>query len=186
MWNMYTPNMKGVRIKMKTFPFKKYPRILYKKDETDTYINESLLKRKDYWEAITSGLYLLEVKYTDDEKLLFPKIQDEDSFSSNYHDVGRYKRKCWEFQSEWRYRIIFLPIDMISSEEFWKNKIEYINKIPFNEFYLELAEDAFEGCEILLGPKTTEADRIIVESLVDRYQGNKNILISRSKLSVRM
>lgn len=54
-----------------------------------------------------------------------------------------------------------------------------------NEIFLDLAEDAFEGMEILLAPKTSDAEYIIAESLLDKYCNGMNVKLEKSKIMVR-
>lgn len=72
--------------------------------------------------------------------------------------------------------------DMIS---FWNDICNKETRHSYNEFYLDLADDAFENMEILLGPKTSEAEEIIVRALVDQYCPNDNVVIKKSKIKIK-
>ncbi len=72
MWNMYTPRMKGVRIKMKMNPFKKYT---YNKG--DMYFSEKTLSCIDYKGEYVNKVTIAaecpitaEVVYTNDEEVI--------------------------------------------------------------------------------------------------------------------
>ena len=76
--------------------------------------------------------------------------------------IGRYKRKCWAFQNEYRYIITTAPwtIDELENVKTVEEQIQIFdrlldndNKQICNEMYLALSDDAFEGMEILLAPK---------------------------------
>ena len=54
-----------------------------------------------------------------------------------------------------------------------------------NEIYLDLAEDALDDMEILLAPKTSEAEWVIVQALLDRYCPNTHIPLDKSSIRVR-
>lgn len=54
-----------------------------------------------------------------------------------------------------------------------------------NEIYLELAEDAFSDMEILMAPKTTESECIIVQALLDKYCPGYHINVEKSRIRVR-
>ncbi|UOU98554.1 hypothetical protein MUU74_00965 [Chryseobacterium daecheongense] len=79
-WNMYTPNMKGVRIKISKDLFNKYS---FMTDEVvnldeNTLIQNCLVQKnecfnKDYW-IIPFNNYFQEIEYTNDENLLKPII----------------------------------------------------------------------------------------------------------------
>lgn len=204
MWNMYTPNMKGVKIKMKSFPFKRYPSTMknsWKQVDSNgclieypgvekylndyaSYIDEKKVIRENRAFVIPPAPELIAVEYTNDEDLIKPQIVYGDSFDIT--GIGKYKRACWEFQSEWRYRIIFTTFN---AEKLRNNKktndLFSIRKIPYKEYFLELAENAFEGMEITLGPKASKAEKIIVESLVEKYKGDYHIKIKNSSLHIR-
>lgn len=55
--------------------------------------------------------------------------------------------------------------------------------LPFDVFDLTLCNEKIKKMEILLGPKTTEAERMIVEALVKQF--NHTIKIEQSKLKIR-
>lgn len=61
-----------------------------------------------------------------------------------------------------------------------KNTQQFLDNI-----FLELADDAFDGMEILLGPKTSEAERIIVDALLDKYCNYGAIMIGKSRIKVK-
>lgn len=195
MWNMYTPNMKGVKIKMRTFPFKTYkPVFRFPINYEVSYVDEMKLIKDNKAMIIPPSLALEKIVYTDDEFLIKPTIySNQDGYNLSY--VGKYKRACWQFQSEWRYKILFTPFtgkEILATKDM-KNidknqgfgKFNTGRRIPYKDFYLELSEDAFNGSEITLGPKTSEAERILVEALVEKYQGKYRIPIKKSKLNVR-
>ena len=59
--------------------------------------------------TIQANYYQLrEIVYTDDDRKLFPNIirtDDEGNIRLDSRQLGLCKRKCWEFQQEWRYLI---------------------------------------------------------------------------------
>lgn len=201
MWNMYTPDMRGVRIGMREFPFKKYtyPRgYCGLEKRAETYIN--LKKIYDDGKAAISirSPELIEVEYTDDENKLKPQIKhkhiETSSESISLHGIGRYKKSYWEFQKEWRYKIIAFPYSLkmlqgIRTEKemivLWDEICNTEKEQSYDELYLDLADDAFENMEILLGPKTSEAEEIIIRSLVNQYCPNDNVSIKKSQIRIR-
>lgn len=202
MWQMYTPNSKGVRLKMKRYPFKEYPVIIKnpwksmdneeidnEKDHLNnyrSYIDENKIAKENRAFVIPPAPELIQVFYTDEEEQICPQILFNDDSEFEIDSIGKYKRECWEFQSEWRYRIIFTPFNNseIGKTEGFKN-IKHSTFIPYKEYYLELSDDAFDGAEVVLGPKTSEAEKIIVESLVEKYQGKDLIPVKQSKIAIR-
>ena len=80
LWNLYTPNMHGVRIRMPEFPFKKYR---FKKGEyflsedVDTYINLKKIYEENKASIVSTEPHLEKIEYTDSQDKLFPKIRTE-------------------------------------------------------------------------------------------------------------
>lgn len=204
MWNMYTPKMRGVKLKMKSYPFKEYPAtmknawnlldsdgniveesgmISYLGDYT-SYIDEQKIMKENKAFVVPPSPELIAVKYTNDEKLLKPKIISNGGF--NIDRIGRFKRNCWKFQSEWRYIILFTSFSFKDIKIQKKAKELYsVKDIPYKNYDLELADNAFEGMEITLGPKTSEAEEIIVNAIVEKYRGEHTIKIKRSNLHIQ-
>lgn len=198
MWNMYTPGMKGVRIKMKMNPFKQYT---YNRGENHFAENvvSCINYKGDYTKKVTISAecpLTAEVLYTDDEDLLHPQIksQTEEGASISFEKLGRYKRKYWTFQNEYRYIIRTAPWTMEEMEKvttveghekLFDRLLDKNNKQICDEIYLALSDDAFEDMEILLAPKTSEAEYIIVQALLEKYCPNVQVKLEKSKIRVR-
>lgn len=129
LWHMYTPEMKGVRLKLPTNFFKSYeinlsevPNFIRLVDTTKapkganirvlSYMPYDVMHGEDYFvmpNFFDDGNWPLKVEYTNDEALL-----NQDLISYNDHlkmtyinsfEVAKYKKKVWSFQDEWRFRI---------------------------------------------------------------------------------
>lgn len=135
LWNMYTPNMQGVRIRMPKFPFKKYR---YKKGELfftediETYINMKKMYDENKASIASTEPHLVEIEYTEEHDKLYPKIRTEscigalkvvlgesslDDIGANnakveysFKELGRWKHENWSFEKEWRYIITVTPM----------------------------------------------------------------------------
>ena len=208
MWKMYTQNMQGVRIRLKKFPFKKY---IFKcgqyhfKSDAETYIDYDKLYNDDKT-TIAGEPQLVKVVYTDDENLIYPTVKSmkeeikklddgniQRSMSKNYSfsQIGKYKRKNWEFQHEVRY-IINMSLWSMKELENCKNtddqlklidRLEDIKyKAPYNLFFLNLTDEALNDLEILLGPKITEAQMELVKLIVEKYCPSAKIIKSNLKI----
>lgn len=194
-WNMYTPNMKGVRLKMPSDMFNEYQISTNGVYGLQPGIYNSIVPQQEtfnsnYWIVPTQHKYLFQVEYTDDNEKLYPQIKtiSGNEFTINLNKIGTYKSTHWRFQSEWRFIIKAFP--NTSSEPAYKNKsasnllsdslysMRKGDNLPFNDYYVSLNELKFKEMEILLGPKHNSADRIIVESLIKQYNPNCNLLIS--------
>lgn len=211
LWNLYTPNMKGVRIRLPKYPFKKYHYSADKynlSEDIDTYIDLKWLYNTNL-ECIVSKIpSLCEVKYTNDENKIFPKVRQcndidalnefietgqchgkELSVSYSFEELGVYKRSNWSFQQEWRYIISSSPISINENPSIEMHR-EAIRRIednefpaPFDKIFLSIDEKCLEKLEILVGPKVTDGDKIIIEALVNQYAPKATI--KESKLKIR-
>lgn len=208
MWHMYSKNMRGVRIKLPIFPFKEYIHRPHsqkwtKKDEVVEECNEygketytSYIDLDYFFQKNCSTVPLKEnilasVIYTTDEKLIFPHLLEKTERGVNIHinKLGIYKRKYWEFQQELRYKIFvspFGPDDIVDATPEKINDIaqRYItNTLPFNDIFLFLDDNKFRDMEIRLGPKVSDAEKIIVDSLVKEY--NSSARVTKSVLNIK-
>lgn len=198
MWNMYTPNMKGVRIKLRKYPFKQYTY-----NEGEMHFTENIKSYIDYNGSymasvcISAECPLLEkIEYTNNEKLLKPEIitKSESGIKASFQHIGRCKRKYWNFQQEYRYIIRTAPWGMeeLESVKSQEEQIQIFNRLLdennnqfCNEIYLELAGDAFRDMEILMAPRTTESEYIIVQALLDKYCPDCHTKIKKSRIRIR-
>lgn len=208
LWNLYTPDMHGVRIALPKFPFEKYH---YKAGEsfftkdTDSYINYNDALLMKHCSIAPDAPVLIKVKYTNDEKNLFPVVKTEsycgatdDFINANtlseacqkqpkviysFGKLGNYKREIWKFQNEWRYKITIVPmgINEYNPPSFETNK-EYIRRLedkanmPVDQrLFLKLDGDALRNLEVLLGPKMTEAEKIMAIALLEKYAPNSSL-----------
>lgn len=217
-WSMYTNNMKGIRIELEPFPF-----LYYLKDEWIThsdYLKEESLEGTHMLPSIEPNIikigekrhihffdprddFLKEVKYTDDPSLLKPRYFTETgAFRPN--DIGKYKKKVWEFQKEWRYIFHYMPNQYFGFNEAIKspNNFDELSKklishaltrgnykdlieseVPeFSFEKIKLDEKCFKKMKVLLGPKCSEGDKIIVESIIDHFNQSGNIELKWSSL----
>lgn len=208
MWSMYTQNMQGVRIKLRKFPFKKYSfksGEFYFKSDAETYIDYAKLYMEDKV-TIAGEPQLVKVIYTNDENLIYPTVKSvkeeikelndgriQKNISKNYSfkEIGKYKRKNWEFQNEVRYIInmslwSMKELENCKSEEEQSRLINRIEdekyKAPYNLFFLNLSDEALSDLEILIGPKVTIAQEEIIRLIVERYCPNAKIIKSNLKI----
>lgn len=186
-WNMYAKDMSGVRISLPKYPFNHYSLndfpeevVSSKPFHGSTIVNKlhfdvGYIFRQDYH-------YFYDVIYTNNQNDLRPKLIDlEDNCQTIWSaKIGKYKEMHWQFQSESRYRIIVYPKDgfKVSGDKF-----TFKNKMNLKYIDIPIRPDAFESMSILLGPKQSEAHKIIVESLIEKY--NPKIKLENSSLKIR-
>ena len=177
-WVMYGNQKRGVRISLDSNLFEieekgRHKYILkYKKQEKNDYfimpiLNNSLLRNIYYVDNVKS--------YYDN---IFANINGQTGI--NFNEVGCYKSKDWEFQQECRFVTYAFPKN-IDGRMFYPSYIIENNIYP-KERYIDLPikESVLNSMKIVLGPMSSAADRIIVESLCERYGFQKSI-VSQSK-----
>lgn len=137
LWNMYTPNMHGVRIRMPKFPFRKFKYRkgeLFLSEDIETSIDMKKLYDENKISIASTEPHFVKIEYTEEYDKLYPKIRTEsclgalkvilgectlddigvDNAEVNYDfkHLGIYKRTNWSFQKEYRYIITSMPIGM--------------------------------------------------------------------------
>ena len=125
------------------------------------------------------GVILHEVEYTQDESKLYPSILgiQGDQFSVNLGEMGKYKNTHWDFQKEWRYILQLLPLNLNQNVELLEQSFQTIanrirlgnEKQPFPYYDMRLDEDAYMSMEITASPKLSPGNRVILDTLIARY-----------------
>lgn len=218
MWKMYTPDMQGVRIKMNESPFKKYiifPGQFANTEQIETYINVAERDEKELPYILSTYPQMIEVDYTEREELLYPKIKTENSnykkeivfengkrkevvttnttisYETKY--LGVFKRKCWEFQKEWRYKIVLSPYTYkeLANCKNNEDQMQLLQRLEDEKYkpteeriFLELNDEAISKMEILIGPRATDEQVKKVISLAYQNGVNTNN-INKSELRIR-
>lgn len=191
LWNMYT-RYKGVRIGLESVPFK-----TYKVNDKFTSLLKSPMKfGTDYFaSSFNNPTTLYDIEYVDNPKEKVAKLAIPTNNGGMIFDtthVGIYKRKEWAMQQESRFKLNVSPVNyheafnalMKDPSNPTNVMIKLFDSIgpslgankPISTKYIDLPldEDKLQHIEVMLGPLTTVADRIIVESLVKPYS-NSNI-----------
>lgn len=203
MWNMYTKMESGVRIGLPKNPFvwqgtrinelrEVFKSPIEGEEFVNTFLNiADLIRDRVYSIQAWGGDILTQVQYTDDIDLLEPKIVSTvgDTINLDMKNIGKYKNKYWDFQKEWRYMMTFLPFSITENvEKMQQQFFQIANRMaqdaqaaPFDYYDLNIREDAFDVMLITPSPKITTGNRIILETLIDRY--NHKATINESELS---
>lgn len=176
-WVMYGNQKRGVRISFDSNLFEledkgkhKYMLKYEEQEKNDFFIlpilEENLL-RKIY--------YVEDVKSYDGN--IFANINGQTGI--NFKEVGCYKSKDWEFQQECRFVLYAFPKN-INGRMFPPAYLIENNVYPKEKYIdLPIRNSIFDTMKIVLGPISSEADRIIVESLCERY-GISKAMVSQS------
>ena len=180
-------------------------------EDITTYINLEKLYQENLGMIVPDSVELIEIEYVDDESKLFPVIrkssdpeaitkylqaktvEELNNFEVHYDfsNLGKYKRDIWQFQNEWRYHFYISPMGYFEAKPPTLQKHqELIRRLenlkqspPYHKFFLDLDEDALKEAEIVLGPKMSEAEQILVEALLEKYGLGKKW--RRSNLQIR-
>ena len=199
-WGMYTRDMKGVRIKMPSDMFKTYEvhqtdaRVSVKTEKFSKF-KPSEIFRQDTLISPPWDNILTKVEYTNDNKLIYPKIIDTNRENESgklylkFDMLVKYKRQHWAFQNEWRFKFNIVPISRLDKEK--GNYIKFINHLKDNMnldidcYFLDIDETKLKEMEIIVGPNTTEAEKIIVEALIKKFNPDAKVFDSSLKNKIK-
>lgn len=206
MWKMYTDPSAGVRIKLRKNPFLWHgtrgtelekaigiPAIDEKSRNANvnTFLDLSKMIAGGYFSAQGWGGEILnKVSYTDDISKLEPRIVNiaDGKISMNIQALGRYKNTHWEFQKEWRYIMTFISLNLRAGMDVVEQLVaQSMAKMiqgneapPFRFFDLDIDPRYFAEMEITCSPQMTAGNRILLETLVEKY--NPKATIRESQL----
>ena len=199
MWREYTPPRAGVRIGLLANPFafhENMPDELEKAmgipcfDEAgETGCYKTRVKLADLCgsgfllsENDPKSAILYQVKYSDTVDELFPSllsVEPDGNVRIETGVCGTVKNTYWEHQSEWRYKLTVIPIDILDClddmrreaaiariQAFLMDQID-VDMPPYYE--LDLDDSALSGIEIVLSPDISPGNRLIVQLLLDTY-----------------
>ena len=98
----------------------------------------------------------------------------EGAMKMNLKKIGLYKRKCWAFQKEHRFTLTILPNIWgdIDINQMPKRIMQAVyDRIPpkLSFFDLEINPELLSKMKITLSPICSEAEKVIVESIVQKF-----------------
>ena len=194
MWNMYASLNRGVRIRIRKNPFKVYENTASELSKvsfcpvTDSSEGKPFKTIIPLTEMFSSGFMSIQamtmdllhkVEYTNDKEKLYPRLlhHSGDTFSISTGQLGKYKNLHWEFQNEWRYIMVAMPLNLNqpvkeSMIEFQQiaNKMRLgLEKQPFPYYDMKLSDESFSDIQITISPQISAGSRIIVENLIEKY-----------------
>lgn len=193
LWNMYT-NYKGVRIALDEDMFITYESFgsgngkYFFEKPFDVYKDGLIV-------SISNPATLFDVKYVDNQQEEIKKlVSNGEMIGINNGDAGLFKRKEWSFQKECRFKLFIPPLNYNMLKRISPNDVigasmmmvgaayaalQTNRKLTFNHIDMPLKDSALENIEIMMGPKTSEADFLIVNSLLKGLPLSK---VSKSSL----
>ena len=205
LWKMYGGDWGGVRTSMEKQMFREYsiPRkFIHPKLEIEGCFQYKI-PLEDFQNPEFSiypvseydHLFYRNIEYKEDIFLhTKDAIQDNDNeLSINIEAFGTYKNKRWKFQNESRFVLYILPYNLLVKSNYSVENVTIAKKalmegkeLSFNYYDMQLKEEAINSMEITLSPSITEAQRIIVEALKDKYAPQAKILDSTLGKIVRL
>lgn len=210
MWREYAGAECGVRIQMKSYPFKQYSVSTesLSKLSPDAVLNapggsfDGLhLPLEDFWdknyhffETARDREILHEVEYTNDESLLFPKVInvfENGGLVADLNALGVHKTTAWSYQKEWRYILTAVPIGIDSVINVRLDQILRANDVMLDKcdpgippyYDLAISDEAFSSMKIVFSPKMTPGNRVILNALVEKYAPGIEVAKSSIELS---
>jgi hypothetical protein len=225
LWRMYAGMKDGVRIRMTSSPFKKYKytkKILVEKDILSIDSNSirafsSYVPAEYFVGNVTCNkdttLKPFKMYYYDDDEIITNGVRTKTSIPVWNSGEGEDKKEqlvrnmiysinpglskgtLWRFQNEWRYRVVFEPVDFLNNRvsgqfsELKQATIEPYTRedksknIYGNGVFFDVSSEAFRDMKITTSPWITEENMIIVGSLINEY--NKEAEVSKSCMDNR-
>jgi len=196
LWYMYAKNMKGIRISFPSNPFKKhlikkgrYGKISVNQDIVDSPMTIGELFNEKYFifPIIEKDDFFKPVIYLKENELesTFNEIVDRRGKNITLYTekLGFVKHERWQFQDESRFVLKITPPYKDA-----RNLIkEFNSNVPSPLEYFDLSMDLneFSKIEVKLGPHCSEADKIIVNSLLKSHGVDKLCTESNLKGIIR-
>lgn len=98
--------------------------------------------------------------------------------------LGRFKIPDWSFQNECRFRLFASNeknkgnVYFASPEFALRKQIKFRQPISKNGIYFKLKDSAFDQIQITVGPEISEGSRLLLESLIEKYNINKDRVVN--------
>ena len=201
LWKMYA-GYNGIRIGLDENLFVSYPNTPF--DTIESFYKDIFHFGPDYCAAQQNNLTKLEeVKYIDSPRFA---VNDLVCISGNTLSIktsnwGLVKSKEWAIQQESRFRIQALPLNYAYVKSYSAESLNAMDRMKLteaiievipaivrsieedykpqtSELFMPIKDDALNNMEIMMGPQTSDAQRLIVEALV---QDLSNITLTDSK-----
>ena len=207
MWREYAGVDCGIRIEMPRDPFARYcwnvdivTSVTGMRCEADgdnpSPFEKMLIPFEELWDR---GLLVLEfggesnilhkVEYTNDTNLLFPKtlgLSENGDLSVNHNAIGLHKAMSWAYQNEWRYILTILPIDVKGSAFEQDRELPKLGAFLTDRggahtpsyYDMKIADGAFRSMKLTVSPKMSPGNRVLLESLIEKYNPDAELFSS--------
>lgn len=201
LWKMYA-GYNGIRIGLDENLFVSYPNTPF--DTIESFYKDIFHFGPDYCAAQQNNLTKPEeVKYIDSPRFAVNDLVciSGNTFSIKTSNWGLVKSKEWGIQQESRFRIQALPLNYAYVKSYSAESLNAMDRMKLteaiievipaivrsieedykpqtSELFMPIKDDALNNMEIMMGPQTSDAQRLIVEALV---QDLSNITLTDSK-----
>lgn len=164
------------------------------KEDVVTFINLEQLYKENKGSITLDFPKLFKVEYTDEDKNIKPQILtvtppgalERYLFAETMEEaagiridmdlinIGKHKKTDWSFQKEWRYLLFISPMGLqkmqtasfSDHQEMMRRLCNKKMQPPYESYYIDLDDTAVSKMKILFGPKMSEAEKILVKSLL--------------------
>jgi hypothetical protein len=193
LWKIYGADGHGVRLESDT----KY--IHFEGEETPLNgiykVIENVKKEVDsdyfinVWQLNRPSInHYFETNYSDEERIFMKDASTETQQCWEYQVDTAFNTKatCWSFEKEIRFILLGCSLESYQATNNWLlvfNNITKKKNINSSFVDLILFDDFFNNLTVTTGPLQSESEKIIVQSLVQKY--NQNIKVLESKLQLR-
>ena len=201
MWSQYSGNMSGIRIGMKKYPFvrRRFDNRGYG-EPFESYLNYQKYFDENKMSFVPNQPILIDVEYVEDEKKIKPciitegTIEDVEKFirgesskcTLSFDAIGKYKKTCWAFQNECRYKIFGMPMgikemNISDAKVSWDKQKEYMRRVMdksyvpgYQALFLDLDDEAIDDMEIVFGPRMNKSEKILLSHYLKSKGLEKN------------
>ena len=213
-WNMYTPNMAGVRLSLPKKIFDYEPLVIPK--EIEAFAEGTLLSPIPFEKMFGEKFFVPPLFM--DEKLFGRIVEYTSDFKKRKNEAiqfevshyGKFKGKIseptiiaalkdpdWAFQKEYRFVLFVVPSPAIPKDKYYfKNLAKHLPNIvgtslhngegPEEKYFdMGISQKAIDEISITAGPCCTEGDYSIIESLKEKYAPNGKIQKSKYTNTIR-
>jgi hypothetical protein len=123
------------------------------------------------------------IRYVKNEELYLNNIYPDEAYIKNdFRFVGTIKSEDWSFEKEVRFRTFGVAEYTTDREDM---SPETLSELIIDTEFVDIPLDnsALDEMEILLGPKISDGEHLLIESLRDKYAQNAKIYLSNIKIN---
>jgi hypothetical protein len=214
LWNMYTPGMRGVRISLPDMPFQVDPLspppawqieqkgkimspLSFDQMFSDSYCVLPVFLTPNMFAGPVSYVNDIESSYRRNVNLDIDRDGHTNLIIKDLPVLPRTKDDYWAFQDEYRFVLLIVPsipvpLDGIGNPDFigrfpghiLSSFLEGLD--PGIGYYdISLSDIALNSIEVTLGPLSDRSDRIVVESLLDKFTRSGKVADSALSGTIR-